>query len=874
VTRFDASVGQRLAIGSIVVATLVAAVVVLAVVLSGRVQTLQDRQIDVIAPRADAAEGLETSILYVAVAARNYAFTRNARDLDALSAGSAAIEAAARRLAQISYDADEQPLVADILTRTSDYREAKRSFITQVGVGQGQTAFEAFELALAERRERVLSALRAFGALQTRKLIENRHAIRRATDQVTTALATLGGLVSLVTGLAGYLVARSVRTPAAQLGAAARALSTGDYAPALALDERAKSATPPAPFRDEVREAANVFGWMARALKRREERLLAQMRLSDVLAGTLDVDRLAAEALREVVTHVGAEVGAIYLRDADTAALHRLASFGLNGVPPGAADGIPRQAAADRRTYVVRDIPPDTPFTVKLGLDAVPPRCVAASPMITRGEVLGVLVLGSVRDLPDAAVDFAQHAAAVIAVGLDNAGAHARIRELVRELQLKNEDLQAQNEEVQRQNEELQAQSEELQAQSEELHAQGEELQQQNEELQGQSDRLHAQRADLEQRNRELARAERQKNDFLAILSHELRNPLAAIVTSLHLVDGQADAGVARRAWEVIRRQTNQLARIVDDLLDMTRISVGKIDLQRRPVDISPIVEGAVESARVALRARGHELIVKPAPEPIVVEADPARLEQVLGNLLDNAAKYTEPGGRIIVTVAREDEAAVIRVRDTGIGIEPDMLPQVFEMFSQADGSLARTRGGLGLGLSLVRKLVELHGGRVEARSDGPGRGSEFVVRLPAGGALLPPEPEPAPVPATGRLRILIIEDNADIAEPLAILLARWGHEVRAERNPHRGLRAALTPPPFDLVLLDIGLPELDGYAVARQLRQDLGTRTRLVAFTGYGGPEDRQRAREAGFDELITKPLEIDVLEQLLARLSPTAEG
>jgi signal transduction histidine kinase/CheY-like chemotaxis protein len=874
VTRFDASVGQRLAIGSTVVAALVAAVVVLAVVLSGRVQTLQDRQIDVIAPRADAAEALETSILYVAVAARNYAFSRNARDLDALSAGSAAIEAAARRLAQISYDADEQPLVADILKRTSDYREAKRSFITQVGGGQGQTGFEASELALAERRERALSALRAFGALQTRKLTENRHAIRRATDQVTIALATLGGLVLLVTGLAGYLVARSVRAPAAQLGVAARALSTGDYAPALALDERAQSATPRGPFRDEVREAANVFGWMARALKRREERLLAQMRLSDVLAGTLDVDRLAAAALREVVTHIGAEVGAIYLRDADTAALHRLASFGLNGVPPGAVDGIPRQAAADRRTYVVRDIPPDTPFTVKLGLDAVPPRCVAASPMITRGEVLGVLVLGSVRDLPDAAVDFAQHAAAVIAVGLDNAGAHARIRELVRELQVKNEELQAQNEEVQRQNEELQAQSEELQAQSEELHAQGEELQQQNEELQGQSDRLHAQRADLEQRNRELARAERQKNDFLAILSHELRNPLAAIVTSLHLVDGQADAGVARRAWEVIRRQTNQLARIVDDLLDMTRISVGKIDLQRRPVDISPIVEGAVESARVALRARGHELIVKPAPEPIVVEADPARLEQVLGNLLDNAAKYTEPGGRIIVTVAREDEAAVIRVRDTGIGIEPDMLPQVFEMFSQADGSLARTRGGLGLGLSLVRKLVELHGGRVEARSDGPGRGSEFVVRLPAGGALLPPEPEPAPLPATGRLRILIIEDNADIAEPLAVLLARWGHEVRAERNPHRGLRAALTPPPFDLVLLDIGLPELDGYAVARQLRQDLGTRTRLVAFTGYGGPEDRQRAREAGFDDLITKPLEIDVLEQLLARLSPATEG
>ena len=873
-TRLDASVGQRLAIGSTVVALLVAAVVVLSLVLSSRVQTLQAQQLEVVAPRVALVEGLEASVLRLAIAARNHAFTRSARDLDAVSTAAGAIEASSRRLGQLPHDGDEQRLIADILARESDYRETARGFVALVGGGQGQTALEAAELALADRRERVLSALRAFGAVQIQKLTESREAIRRATDQVTTALATLGGLVLLVTGLAGYLVARSVRAPAVQLGAAARALSGGDYAPALALEA---PATPAGGFRDEVREAASVFGWMARALKRREERLLAQMRLSDVLTGTLDREHLAAASLREVVGHVGAEVGAIYLRDPGTSALHRLAGFGLDGVPPGATDGIPRQAAADRRTYVVRDIPADTPFTVKLGVDAVPPRCVAASPMITRGQVLGVLVLASVRDLPEPAVEFVQHAAAVIAVSLDNAGAHARIHELARELQVKNETLQAQNEELQAQREELQAQgeelqgqNEELQAQGEELHAQSEELQQQNDELQLQSDALHAQRADLEQRNEALARAERQKNDFLAILSHELRNPLAAIVTSLHLVDVQAEAGVVRRAWEVIRRQANQLSRIVDDLLDMTRISVGKIDLQRRPVDLSPIVEGAVESARVALRARGHELIVRRAPEPIVVEADPARLEQVLGNLLDNAAKYTEPGGRIIVTVAREEDAAVIRVRDTGIGIEPDMLPQVFEMFAQADGSLARTRGGLGLGLSLVRKLVELHGGRVEARSDGPGRGSEFVVRLPVGRALLSPEPEPGPPAPNGRLRILIIEDNADIAEPLAILFARWGHEVRAERDPRRGLRLALAPPPFDLVLLDIGLPEMDGYAVARELRRGLGARTRLVAFTGYGGPEDRQRAREAGFDELVTKPIEIDALERLLARLSP----
>jgi signal transduction histidine kinase len=870
VTPFDASVGRRLAIASAVVALLVAAVVILSLVLSGRVQTLQTRQTDVTVPRAAAADGLEISTLYVAVAARNYAFSGNPRDLDALATASAAVEAGARRLAQMPHDEEEQRLVAEIVTRGSEFRERARAFTTLIGTGRGPEELEAAELALTEQRERMLSAVRAYAIRQTRQLTENRRQIQAATDNVATGLITLGGLVLLVTGLAGYLVARSVRTPAVRLGAAARALSAGDYGPALALDEHAPDDRPAGGFRDEIREAATAFGWMARALKRREERLLAQVRLADVLATTLEMDRLAAEALREVAVHVGAEVGAIYLRDAETGALHRLAGFGLNGAS-GAGDGIPRQAAADRRSYVVRDIPPDTAFTIKLGIDAVPPRCVAASPMITRGEVLGVLVLASVRDLPEATVEFAEHAAAVMAISLDNAGAHARVRELAQDLQAQNEELQAQSEELQAQSEELQAQNEELQAQSEELHAQSEELQQQNNELQRQSDELHRQRADLEQRNRELDRAERQKNDFLAILSHELRNPLAAIVTSLHLVD-TAEPGLARRAWDVIRRQASQLSRIVDDLLDITRISVGKIDLQQRRVDVGPIAENAVESARVALRARGHELIFKRAPEPIVVEADPARLEQVLGNLLDNAAKYTEPGGRIIVAVAREDDAAVIRVRDTGIGIEPEMLPQVFELFAQADSSLARTRGGLGLGLSLVRKLIELHGGTVEARSDGPGCGSEFVIRLPVSQRTLPPDPESVRRSAIGRLRVLIIEDNADILEAVAALLARWGHEVRAEREPHRGLVVALTPPPFDLILLDIGLPEMDGYAVARQLRQSLGARTRLVAFTGYGRPEDRQRAREAGFDDLVTKPLEIDALEGMLNRLAATS--
>jgi signal transduction histidine kinase/ActR/RegA family two-component response regulator len=868
VRRLDTSVGQRLAIGAAAVAVLVATLVVVAFVLSSRVHTLVSRQAETIAPRAALAEELERSILYVAVAARSYAFSQAVRDLETLSAATAGVQASTRRLAQMPHSGDEQRLVTDIALGEGEYREAVRSFVSRVSGGESPDSVRGAELALADRRERALTTVRAYGALQTQKLAAGGREIQAATSYAATALAVLGGLVLLASGAAASLGARSVRVPAVRLGAAAHALSAGDYGPALALEERPQGPASSAAFRDEVREAGNVFGWMARALKRREDRLLAQMRLSDTLATTLEVPRLAGEALREVAAHVGAEVGVVYLRANGTGALARLADFGLNGAAADAVEGLPRQAAADRRTYVVRDIPPDTPFTIRLGVDAAPPRCVAASPMVTRGHVLGVLVLASLRDLPEAAVEFLEHAAGTIAVSLDNALAHARIQELVRALQGSNEQLQAQNEE-------LQAQSEELQAQSEELQGQSEELQQQNEELQRQSDVLHVQRADLEQRNRELDRAERQKNEFLAILSHELRNPLAAIVTALHLVEGQAEPGVARRAWEVVRRQARQLSRIVDDLLDITRISVGKIELQRRAVDVNAVVEGAVDSARVALRARGHELVLRRASQPIVVAADPARLEQVLGNLLDNAAKYTEPGGRIIVTIAPEDEAAVVRVRDTGIGIEPDLLPQVFEMFAQADSSLARTRGGLGLGLSLVRKLVELHGGTVEARSDGAGRGSEFVVRLPIGGGSLPAAvPEVVPLAPARALRVLIIEDNVDIADSLAVLIARRGHEVRAEHDPHRGLRLALTPPPFDLVLLDIGLPELDGYAVARRLREAVGSRTRLVAFTGYGRPEDRQRAFEAGFDDLVTKPLELDALERLLAQVAAPPAG
>ena len=383
----------------------------------------------------------------------------------------------------------------------------------------------------------------------------------------------------------------------------------------------------------------------------------------------------------------------------------------------------------------------------------------------------------------------------------------------------------------------------------------------------------------LQEQAKQLADAHRRKDEFLAMLSHELRNPLAPIVNALHVLrlqDGQDP--LQEEARGVIERQVRHLSRLVNDLLEVSRITTGRIRLQLERVALGGIVEQAVETFR-SLIDRHRQILAVSLPKQLIwVEGDPTRLEQVVGNLLGNAVKFTGEGGRIWLALDQEGQDAVLRVKDSGIGISAELLPRIFDLFTQADKSLDRSDAGLGIGLALVKSLVEMHRGRVQAQSAGPQQGSEFIVRLP----LLTAAPVRAELPAaplandhrgrSGRakaaipLRVLVVDDVVDIAKMSAVFLRACGHDTRMAHSGEAALEAALDFQPH-VVLLDIGLPEMDGYEVARRFRQhpqlkDMG----LMAVTGYGQDSDRQRSREAGFDEHLVKPVEPDHLLQVLA--------
>jgi PAS domain S-box-containing protein len=369
----------------------------------------------------------------------------------------------------------------------------------------------------------------------------------------------------------------------------------------------------------------------------------------------------------------------------------------------------------------------------------------------------------------------------------------------------------------------------------------------------------------------QLQEADRRKQEFLAMMAHELRNPLAPIRNALYIL-GQPDADASTReeSREVIERQVNHLVRLVDDLLDVSRVLCGKIEIRKEPVELAAVVKHALETARPAIVEQRHELTVSIPPEPIWLEADPIRLAQVIFNLLQNAAKYTEPRGNIWLTAERAGDEAVIRVRDNGTGIAPEMLPRVFDLFMQADNTLARSQGGLGLGLPLVRSLVEMHDGSVVARSAGLGQGSEFIVRLPTLSQERWPQPHKVErplweAPPSMHCRVLVVEDNIGAAKILSRLLTRfWGHEVAMVHDGLAALQAAREFHP-DMVLLDIGLPGISGYEVARQLRAEPEFQdTLLVALSGYGTAEDQQRSREAGIDVHLIKPPAVTDLQKL----------
>ncbi len=387
--------------------------------------------------------------------------------------------------------------------------------------------------------------------------------------------------------------------------------------------------------------------------------------------------------------------------------------------------------------------------------------------------------------------------------------------------------------------------------------------------------------ARVEQRTAELARAveslreaDRRKDEFLAMLGHELRNPLAPIRNALSILRMPgASADDLLESSETIDRQVEQLVRLVDDLLDVSRIMHGTIELRKERVDLAEVVARAMETMRPAIDAHGHELSVALPPEPIYVDGDLIRLAQVVGNLLHNASKYTERASRIFLSIVRDGDAAVVRVRDQGMGMSAELIPHVFDVFVQGERSLARSQGGLGIGLSLVRSLVKLHGGSVEAASPGPGLGSEFIVRLPVQIKAPRPtggQPNGAAPPVAEPRRILVVDDNVDAAKSLARLLRRWGHTVEMSHDGLSALEAAESYRP-EVVLLDIGLPGIDGYEVARRLRANPDfTTTPLAAITGYGQDDDQRRSREAGFNLHLTKPVDPTGLMDFLGSLRP----
>jgi PAS domain S-box-containing protein len=367
-----------------------------------------------------------------------------------------------------------------------------------------------------------------------------------------------------------------------------------------------------------------------------------------------------------------------------------------------------------------------------------------------------------------------------------------------------------------------------------------------------------------------LAAADRNKDEFLAMLAHELRNPLAAIANAGHVLAQSCEEGHSTELTGIIHRQVRHLTRLVDDLLDVSRVTRGTIELRKGPVELRTVMEGAAETVQPVAEARQHRLLVSPPCEPLWLEADATRLEQVVTNLLHNAVKFTEPGGTIRLSASREKDRAVLRVHDTGAGIPDHLRSRIFDLFVQEDRSLARSHGGLGLGLTLVRSLVELHGGEVEAHSDGPGRGSEFVVRLPlrpAPAGVVRPEAAEMPVPPGTPTRVLVVEDNHDGAEALAEILRLWGHQVEVVHDGVAAVTAARLYQP-DVILLDIGLPGMDGYQVAEALRTLPNLpQPRMIALTGYGQETDRRRSSQAGFDHHLVKPVDLPRLRQLLAR-------
>lgn len=789
----------------------------------------------------------ESAVLQLAVSTRDVLRERTAEHLDAF-------DTAERRLVTTTRALDEG--AASVLSPlAAQYARASLAVVTNEDVAPQDLA--KIRQALLARAQGIREQQDAVGSSALERMRSNRHAAA-----VTLVLGA--ALTILVFIVVAYLTTRSVSSPARQLVAVAAALRGGNWRPALSLGgELARPGTPPSA--NEMVQIAHAFGTAAMALEVREQRIEAHAAIATASGASLDSSRIAEAVLRILLQQVQAEVGALFVKDAESGALTPLATRCVTGALTSVAigEGLVGQCAQDQEIVIWHDIPPQSQFAVSLGSEQTPARSVAAIPLVFGADLLGVLVVASLREFNELAISFLKTAASQVAVGLMNAQVHENVQQLLGTLQVQSEQLQAQNEELQAQNEEIQAQHEELQAQAEEIQAQNEELQAQSEEIQAQNEDLQHQTSQLHQQTSALQEADAHKNEFLGLLAHELRNPLTPIANCVQLLTRKSqDTDSVAKIDDILGRQVRHLTHLIDDLLDVTRVNRGKVALKRARLNLTELVHQCIDDQRAAVEHAGLELGVALPEVPIYVDGDHTRICQVFSNLLGNAIKFCQPGGRVGVSVTLDapNRLVSIHVTDTGEGIEPVALARIFEPFFQADNDLARTRGGLGLGLALAKGLVEMHEGRIEVHSEGKGHGSEFVVSLPlaeaadravfrdAGGK---PEISPQRLSA----RVLVVDDNADAADSMAALLSLEGCQVEVAYTANHGLDVVTRFTP-DVILCDIGLPGMDGYAFAREMRQRSESHPPLlIALTGYTLPADQHRAAEAGFDMHLPKP-------------------
>lgn len=891
---FDVSVGQRLGIGFVVLALVVIALVLAAFYSqhrdAGQQQALRENAVLM----ARSVDDLGQSILAGTAALHTFALAPTASNRLQVTDLTARIRQAAEGLAGNRDDAVD-PALRRFQATLSDQLDRLEALVAHIAA---DPSAHADGQAVTDLAVAMADTVLGFDRVQADRAADALDSANRLQTRATRSLLWGGLLILAIACGFVLLVLLSIRQPARSLLSVAKALAAGDRRPALALKRWAESGL--VARRNEILLLGKAFGDAADAIDRRERRLSADGRVARATAAGFDREHMASAALAAIADGLHAEAGVIYVASSARQPLQAVASYGLSGerLDIGPCLALVEQARTRRERVVVEelagdggksDTPRDPPPASHAGTVL---RSAIAMPLMFQDRLHGVLLLVSRNRFDDDWLAFVEPAVLQLAIGFENIATYQRAQRLLDEVRERNEKIQNQNRL---------------------LLSNKKTLEQQNLRLQQQSDAL--------------AEADQRKNQFLSALAHELRNPMAALSAGLEVLNQRGtDTAQSRSALAVALRQSTQLGRLVDDLLDITRISRGKIVLRNERVDLAAIVRACVDDNRSRIQAKALHLELDLPSQPLLVDGDPARLRQIVDNLLANAIKFTGQDGQIAVQAQVADGDAQqleLGIQDDGIGMSSELIGRLFQPFSQGVLPLDRSSGGLGLGLALVKSLVELHGGSVQAESAGEGRGSRFQVRLPrvipvadpgsgqslatqgaaqaagpvaavsAAAAALNDDLAPVGVATAPRadsghagqagndgagpgkpndagLRIVIIDDNADVGHMLATMVALDGHQVSNAHSGPEGLALMARVMP-DLVLCDIGLPVMDGYEVARQVRADPQLQDiPMVAVSGYAMPRDRRMALDAGFDRHESKPLTLERFRAVVSVLAP----